>query len=103
VSVLPSYVLACPHSSWMVSHLPNSPSPPLACSHGHSLSCPRLTHHLRMFLAHMKTHEQSPYNHHDDKDHHHNHDEKAFEVHWATGDAKPAPGACRVILTRWGK
>lgn len=46
----------------------------------------------------MKTHEQGPYNHHDDKDHHHNHDEEAFEVHRAAGDAEPALGGCRVVL-----
>lgn len=47
-----------------------------------------------MFLAHVKTHEQGPYNHHDDQDHHDNHDEKAFEVHRAARDAQPAPGGC---------
>lgn len=47
-----------------------------------------------MFLAHVKTHEQGPYNHHDDKNHHHDHDEKAFQVHRAAGDAELAPGGC---------
>lgn len=60
-------------------------------------------HHLSMFLTHVKAHEQSPYNHHDDKDYHHNHDEKAFEMHGAAGNAKLAPGTCRVILGEQGK
>lgn len=47
-----------------------------------------------MFLAHVKTHEQGPYDHHDDKDHNHDHDEKAFDVHGTAGDAEPAPGDC---------
>lgn len=51
-----------------------------------------------MFLTHVEAHEQSPYNHHDNEDHHHNHDEKAFEVHGTAGDAELAPGTCRVIF-----
>lgn len=69
-------------------------------SHLADMSCtgcpphPRPAHHLSMFLAHVKAHEQGPYNHHDDKDHHHDHDEKAFEVHRAAGDPEPALGGC---------
>lgn len=51
-----------------------------------------------MFLTHVKAHEQGPYDHHDNKDHHHNHDEKPLEMHGAAGDAELAPGTCRVIL-----
>lgn len=47
-----------------------------------------------MFLAHVQTHEQGPYDHHDDKDHHHDHDEKALEVHRAARDAELGPGGC---------
>lgn len=52
-----------------------------------------------MFLAHVKAHEQGPYDHHDDKDHNHDHDEKAFDVHRTAGDGEPAPRDCCVVLT----
>lgn len=55
---------------------------------------PRPAHHFGMFLTHVKAHKQGPYNHHDNEDNHHNHDEKAFEMHGATGDAELAPGTC---------
>lgn len=68
-------------------------SPPTLCLMFPSAQ-PRPAHHLSMFLTHVKAHEQGPYNHHDNKDHHHNHDEKAFEMHGAAGDAELTPGTC---------
>lgn len=44
-----------------------------------------------MFLAHVKSHEQGPNNHHDNKDH--DHDEKAFDLP-KTGDSEPVPRDC---------
>lgn len=83
------------HSSWAVCYLPSARHTHLPdMSYTGCPPHPKPAHHLSMFLAHVKTHEQGPYNHHDDKDHHHDHDEKALEVHRAAGDAEPAPGGC---------
>lgn len=80
-NLAPLLPFACPLASfWHIPHPPPTHSRP--------------AYHLRVFLAHVETHEQGPYNHHNHQHHHHNHDKQALEGQWAAGDAKPAPRGC---------